>query len=180
MNYVLGFSLNWDAIGAIASAIASLAALCTIFISIKNDRQNSEDQQYTVQPWFHITSTSRMGGASAIQLIVLNDASPNIKIRNVKLIVDNDFEEGIELEYKYLKKDDRFSSTGKSFEIIIPNDSNLFGQAATIEIHYSNLYKKQMKSISPNFNFIEKQDENTFLDIHTERFLYIPFSNEVV
>lgn len=175
---ILQTVINWDAVAAIASAIASIAALITIAVTLKNERQNDEDRQFTVQPWFHITSMSKMGGEAPINLILMNDASPNIKITGVDLKVDG-FERTIEIQYKYLKKDDRFAPTGKCFELSIKHDPRLFGKKAMIEIEYTNLYKKRIKSISPLLTFVSKENDHVILNIQSEGFLYIPFSNEI-
>ncbi|KQL54941.1 hypothetical protein AN964_16495 [Heyndrickxia shackletonii] len=178
MNFVLGFFVNWTAIGAIASAIASTAALITIIISIKQSKNKDKEKHYGAQPWFHATSIERMGEKAPVKIIVLNDATPTIKIDKVEMIV-KESQEIIELKYKYLKKSDRFIETGKCFGIEIPNKVSLFGRVAFIEIHFTNLYKKSMVASSPEFEFYDREGMDTLLYIKKEGFLYKPFSNSI-
>lgn len=170
--------VNWNAIGAIASAIASFAALVAIIITIKTNRDNNDEKQFAVQPWFHVTCIERMGASASLRLILLNDASSTIKIDKVNMILNED-NKVISLDYRYLKKDRQYVSTGKCFEVIIKNDEILFGKTAYLEIYYTNLYNKKMKAVSPRFEFVEKLNENS-LYIEPRGFLYIPFTNEII
>jgi hypothetical protein len=177
LTCILGFSANWDAVGSIASAIATIAALITIILSIKSGKDNENEKHYAVQAWFHVTSISRMGANAPIQLILLNDAVSTIRIDKVNMSIGYEI---IELEYRYLKKDERFNVTGKCFELSIKNNNTYYGKEAYIDIYYTNLYNKKMIAKSPLIKFQEKIDEHTLLDIKAEKFLYIPFKNELI
>lgn len=171
-------NINWGAIGAISSAIASIIAFFTVRISLHNAKQVDESQQYSVQPWFHVTSISRMGGNAANKLIVLNDASPNIRINEITLCID--FESDCtKLNFKYLKKDDKYVETGKCFGIEIPFNEELFGKEGVVKIKFTNLYNKNMVSVSPKLKFNSKVSNGAIQDITAEGFLYIPFINEI-
>jgi hypothetical protein len=169
--------INWDAISAIASAVATIAALVAIILTIRNNKDSEQEKQFFVQAWFHVSKITRMGPQKTIDLIILNDAVSTIRMDKAFLIVN---EKKIELNFKYLKKDDAFKETGKTFVVQIKNDDDLIGKDAYIEIVYTNLYNNQMRAISPIFHFIEKRDVYTRLDIKNEKFLYIPFKNELI
>jgi hypothetical protein len=179
LKWVIDLSINWSAIGAIASAIASIAALITIVITIKTNRDNNDEKQFAVQPWFHVTYIERMGSSAPLRLVLLNDASPTIKIDKIIMVL-NENNEVIELDYRYLKKDNPYVPTGKCFEVVIKNDEVLFGKSSYLEIYYTNLYNKKMKAVSPCFKFVGKVNENSLLDIESRGFLYIPFKNEII
>lgn len=85
-----------------------------------------------------------------------------------------------ELSFRYLKKDERFTVTGKVFEEVVKKDNSFFGKDAFIEIYFTNHYNNQMKAISPKFKFIDNIDNSTLLDIVNENFLSIPFKNELI
>ncbi|AWO76340.1 hypothetical protein C1N76_18800 [Geobacillus thermoleovorans] len=121
LQWIIGLGVNWNAIGAIASAIASFAALVAIIITIKTNRDNNDEKQFAVQPWFHVTCIERMGASASLRLILLNDASSTIKIDKVNMILNED-NKVISLDYRYLKKDSQYVSTGKCFEVTIKND----------------------------------------------------------
>lgn len=171
--------VNWNAIGAISAAVASIVALFTTSITIKANRDNNAEKQFAVQPWFHVTHIERMGGAAPLKLILSNDASSTIRINEINLIIDENNKK-IALDYKYLKKDSNWIPTGKYFEVIIKNDENLFGKTASLEVYYTNLYNKRMKAVSPSFKFVEKSSQNPFLYVESSGFLYIPFVNEII
>jgi hypothetical protein len=171
-------NVNWDAIGAIASAVATIAALLTIVISIRWNKETDKENQYSVQPWFHATSIGRMGGNAPIKIIIINDASPTIKIDQVTLIL-KESDEIIDLDFKYLKKGEQYNATGKCFGIEIKQNVSLFGRVAKIEIHFTNLYQKSMKAVSPDFRFNDRESMDSLLFIESEGFLYIPFNNFV-
>lgn len=179
MNDLIINSIIWNVVGSIGSAVASIAALITVIITIRNNKNNNDEKQFSVQPWFHVTTISRMGSNSPIKLVVLNDASPSIKVDKVIMTIECEGRE-TELLYKYLKIDNKFIETGRCFEITINNDKSLFGKSAKFEIYYTNLYKRKMKSVSPNFQFINKNNDNSLLDIKSEGLLFIPFNNEIV
>jgi len=174
---ILGLSANWSAISSIASTVAAIIALFTVFLSIKNNKNSNEEKQFSVQPWFHVTSMSRMGTNAPITLGILNDAASTIRIDKINLVIEHTVKE---ISFKYLKKDDRFTATGKVFEVQVLNDNSFFGKDAFIEIHFTNLYNNQMKAISPKFKFVEKIDNSTLLYVVNENFLYIPFKNELI
>ena len=176
MNFIIGLNWNWDAIGSIASAVATIAALATIILSIKNDRDGSDEKQLAVQPWFHVSRFSRIGSNARIQLVIQNDASPNIRIEKIILKVSGINQEE-ELQFQYIKENT--DETGKRFLVYMNADNNYFGKSACLEIQYKNLYKKEMLAISPKFNFFDKTDEASLLYIKDEKFLFEPFLNEI-
>lgn len=171
-------SVNWGAVGAISSAIASVIALLTVKISLTNSKQAEESQQYSVQPWFHVTSISRMGEKSPNKLIVLNDASPHIRIKKINLYIESEPNK-IDLKFKYLKKDSKYIETGKCFGVEIPYNEDYFEKECSIKIEFVNLYNKNMVSTSPKLRFNAKGSKEGFQDIIAEDFLYKPFINEI-
>lgn len=179
MDWLDWFSnVNWGAVGAISSAVASIIALLTVKISITNSKQAEESQQYSVQPWFHVTSISRMGGNAPNKLIIFNDASPHIRINEVVLCIDSK-RECTKLEFKYLKKDNKFIETGKCFGIEIPYNEEWFDKEGVLKINFTNLYNKNMVSISPKMKFNTRVSSGTVQSIISEGFLYIPFINKI-
>lgn len=169
--------VDWGAVGAISSAIASLIAFFTVRISLNNAKQADESQQYSVQPWFHVASISRMGSDAPNKLVVLNDASSHIRINEVTLCI-NSMSEDIKLKYRYLKKDDIYVETGKCFDIEIPYNEELFDKEGVIKIKFTNLYNKNMVSISPELKFNTKAN-GTVQNIISDEFLYRPFINKI-
>ncbi|MCP3741443.1 hypothetical protein [Rossellomorea sp. BNER] len=165
--------------GMVGTVGASIAAWRTVIVSSKRDRESNNEKQYSVQPWFHVTRMSRMGEGAPIQLIVLNDASPSVKIEKVELEMPDQYE-NINLDFKYLKKDDTFVETGKCFAFLIENNNEYFGRKGILNIYYTNLYNKSMKASSPEFNFVRKENQYTLLEIENNKFLYVPFSNIVI
>ncbi len=141
-----------------------------------NAKQDDENKHYAVQPWFHVTSISKMGGNAPNKLIVLNDASPHIRINEVLLYVDS-IDQAINLDYKYLKKDDKFVETGKCFAIEIPHNEELFGKEGVIKIKFINSYNKAMVSTSPKIKFNSKDSDAALLNVIAEGMLYKPFNN---
>lgn len=175
----MNINLDWNAISAIASAIATIAALVTIILTIKNNKDSDDEKQFAVQPWFHVYSTERMGAKSPIKLFLMNDAASTIRINKMYLKIEGN-NTNIELGYRYLKQDSSFVETGKNFEVTIGNEDSYFGKKGQIEVYFTNLYNNEMKATSPTFYFQAKKDENTLLDIESKQFLYIPFINELI
>ena len=171
-------NVDWGAVGAISSAIASIIAFFTVRASLKNAKQADESQQYSVQPWFHVTSISRMGEDAPNKLIILNDASPHIRINDVVLCIDSK-RECTKLMFKYLKKDDKYVETGKCFGIEIPYNEEFFDKEGVVKIKFTNLYNKNMVSISPKMKFNTRVTSGTVQDILQEGFLYRPFVNKI-
>ncbi|PAD85463.1 hypothetical protein CHH55_23315 [Niallia circulans] len=60
--------LNWEAIESIASAIATIAALIPIILSIKNDKNGRDEKQLSAQACLHVTSISHMGSKASIKV----------------------------------------------------------------------------------------------------------------
>ncbi|MGE7810510.1 DUF4062 domain-containing protein [Lysinibacillus capsici] len=143
-----------------------------------NAKQDDENKHYAVQPWFHVTSISRMGGNAPNKLIVLNDASPHIRINEVLLCIDS-IDKYINLDYKYLKKDDKYVETGKCFAIEIPHNEEFFDKEGVIKIKFNNLYNKEMVSTSPKIRFNSKDSDVALLNVIAEGFLYKPFNNTI-
>lgn len=119
-----------------------------------------------------------MGGDSPNKLIVLNDASPHIRINEVLLCIDS-MDKPINLNYKYLKKDDKYLETGKTFSIELPHNEELFGKEGVIKIRFNNLYNKAMVSTSPKIRFNSKDSIVVSLNVITEGLLYKPFNNTI-
>lgn len=178
MDWLDWFSnVNWGAVGAISSAVASIIALFTVKISLTNSKKAEESQQYSVQPWFHVTSISRMGENAPNTLIILNDASPHIRIKKINLYTESEHNK-VDLKFKYLKKGSKYIETGKCFGVEIPYKKDYFGKECSIKIEFVNLYNKNMVSTSPKLRFNSKSSKEGFQDIIEEDFLYKPFINE--
>lgn len=88
------------------------------------------------------------------------------------------------LAFEYLG-DDNYTYEGKQkINVDIKSDKKsieldeLKDKKVTIEIHYSNLYKKEMKAISPEIKIIKKQNGMFSLE-NSGKLCNIPFNNEI-
>ena len=118
------------------------------------------------------------GGNAPNKLIVLNDASPHIRINEVLLCIDS-IDKYINLDYKYLKKENKYVETGKCFAIEIPHNEEFFDKEGEIKIKFNNFYNKEMVSTSPKIRFNSKDSDVALLNVIAEGFLYKPFDNTI-
>ncbi|MGE7623582.1 hypothetical protein ACQKMD_11105 [Viridibacillus sp. NPDC096237] len=163
--------IDWNVVGSISSAVATLAALVSIIITTRYSRKAQDLSQYDAQPWFHMHSVNH-GDSKAI---ILNDASPQIRIEKIVMFLNGSEKEKI--DYKYTKKNDTFIPTGKSFVINLPSLSDYVGKDVCFKIYFHNYYNESMIATSPDFTILEGNITGTMLD--TKNKLYKPFKNEL-
>lgn len=169
---------NWIVISSIATAITAIVALFTVIITLNANSRSRKDMQLTVQPWFYIQLVSNMGARAPVRILIANDGYLNVAIQKVELILINGNKKE-KLEFKYLKKDDKYTNVGKYFAILIPWNEELYGKPFQIKLTYLNLYKQVMSAYSGRLNFVERQFEGRLLEIEKDNTFYRPFINQL-